>query len=141
MNISNKTSELIDEFRLVFTGRGSFADSLLPPVIFLIVNTTLGFNYALGASLLVAFTITGFRLIKGQSLRFALGGLGGVALAVLIASFIGRAEGFFVPNLISGAFTVVVALLSILFRRPMVAWTSFIARRWPQDWYWHPGWR
>jgi hypothetical protein len=22
--------------------------------------------------------------------------------------------------------------------RPIVAWTSFIARRWPRDWYWHP---
>ena len=23
-------------------------------------------------------------------------------------------------------------------RRPLVAWTSFIVRRWPLDWYWHP---
>lgn len=22
--------------------------------------------------------------------------------------------------------------------RPIVAWTSYIARRWSQDWYWHP---
>ena len=25
-----------------------------------------------------------------------------------------------------------------LIRRPMVAWTSYIARRWPLEWYWHP---
>jgi hypothetical protein len=33
--------------------------------------------------------------------------------------------------------TVLLALLSLIIRKPMVAWTSFIARRWPLEWYWH----
>jgi hypothetical protein len=28
-------------------------------------------------------------------------------------------------------------LVSLVIRKPMVAWTSFLARRWPLDWYWH----
>jgi hypothetical protein len=32
-----------------------------------------------------------------------------------------------------------LALISILLKRPLVAWTSFLARRWPLGWYWHPG--
>jgi hypothetical protein len=35
-------------------------------------------------------------------------------------------------------FTVLLCLLSVLAGRPMVAWTSYITRRWPLDWYWHP---
>jgi hypothetical protein len=31
-----------------------------------------------------------------------------------------------------------LAILSLVIRRPMVAWTSCIARRWPINWYWHP---
>ena len=78
------------------------------------------------------------RLIRRQALRYAFGGLGAVALAALLARLIGRAEGFFIPTLIQGGATVLIALGSILMRRPMVAWTSFITRRWPWDWYWHP---
>ena len=32
----------------------------------------------------------------------------------------------------------VVTLASVLVRRPLVAWTSYLARRWPLKWYWHP---
>ena len=31
-----------------------------------------------------------------------------------------------------------VCLLSVILRRPMVAWTSHLARGWPLKWYWHP---
>jgi hypothetical protein len=57
---------------------------------------------------------------------------------MFIARFIGSASGFFLPGIISGVFTVIVCLVSVILMRPMVAWTSFIARRWPLDWYWHP---
>lgn len=30
-----------------------------------------------------------------------------------------------------------LCLASVLVGRPLVAWTSFIARRWPLKWYWH----
>jgi hypothetical protein len=34
--------------------------------------------------------------------------------------------------------TLLLTIVSLIIRRPMVAWTSFIARRWAWDWYWHP---
>jgi hypothetical protein len=34
--------------------------------------------------------------------------------------------------------TLLLTLVSLVIRRPMMAWTSYIARRWPLDWYWHP---
>ena len=130
--------ELAEEFRTVFAGRGKLADSVIPPVVFVIVNAVLGFDYALWSALALAVLITVIRLGSKQPLAYALGGLGGVAVAVLIAKLLDRAEGYFVPAIISGAFTIILCAVSIVVRRPLVAWTSYIARRWPLGWYWHP---
>ncbi|MGD2159411.1 MAG: DUF3159 domain-containing protein, partial [Anaerolineales bacterium] len=67
-----------------------------------------------------------------------LGGGVGVGLSALIAWLLGGAEGYFLPGIISGAFTVVLCLVSVIVKRPLVAWTSFLTRRWPMEWYWHP---
>ena len=64
--------------------------------------------------------------------------MGGVVVAILIAKLLDRAEGYFVPAIITGAFTVVLCGVSIVAGRPLVAWTSYVARRWPLGWYWHP---
>jgi hypothetical protein len=90
------------------------------------------------ASLGPAVLIAALRLWRGQSLLYALAGIGSVGLAILIVWFLGRSEGYFLPNLVSGGMTLALSLVSLLIRRPFVAWTSFIARRWPLEWYWHP---
>jgi hypothetical protein len=135
---TDKLGELVEEFRTVFTGRSNLVDSILPPIIFLIINALLGFDYAMGGSFIVALMITIARLYRRQPLTYAFGGIGGVVLAILIAKRLGRAEGYFLPNIITGALTVIFAVASVVAGRPLVAWTSYIARRWPLDWYWHP---
>lgn len=134
----SKVRELAEEFRTVFTGRGSIADSVLPPLVFLILNGLLGLEVALGGSLAVALLIGALRLFRRQSLRYALGGLGGVVLAMVLAWWLGRAEAYFLPGILSGVFTALACLVSALAGRPLVAWTSYLYRRWPLDWYWHP---
>jgi len=135
---TGKSREIIEEFRTVFAGRGNLADSIIPLAIFLIVNAVLGFEYATWGSLLVAAAITVVRLIRRQSARYALGGLGAVVLAILVSRLLGRAEGYFLPGIVTGGLTVIVALISVVAGRPLVAWTSYIYRRWPLEWYWHP---
>jgi hypothetical protein len=135
---TSKVRELVEEFRLVFTGRSNLIDSIAPPVIFLIVNALLGFEYAMWTSLAIALLITVLRLSKRQPLRYAFGGIGGVVLAIAIAQLLGRAEGYFLPGILTGGLTVIGCLVSVIAGRPLVAWTSYIARRWPLDWYWHP---
>ncbi len=134
----NRFREIQEELQTVFSGRVRWADSLLPPLIFLIVNTIFGFQAALWGSLGIALLFVGFRLARRQPLRYALGGLGGVLFAVIVARYVGRAEGYFLPGIVSGVFTSLLCLVSVALRRPLVAWTSFITRRWPLDWYWHP---
>lgn len=134
---NNKWHELLDEFRLVL-GKGNLLDAIIPPVIFLLINGMFGFQAAMWASLGPALLIAALRLWRGQSLLYALAGIGSVGLAILIVWLLGRAEGYFLPNLVSGGMTFALSLVSLLIRRPLVAWTSFIARRWPLEWYWHP---
>jgi hypothetical protein len=133
-----KVREILEELRMVLAGRSGFVDSLLPPLFFVILNALWGVQVASWASLALAGIIAVYRLLRRQSLLYALGGAGGVAVAALIAHLLGRAEGFFLPTIISGAFTVLLCLVSVLVGRPIVAFTSFVARRWPLNWYWHP---
>ena len=133
-----KLLELYEEFRSVVAGRQKIIDSILPPLTFVIVNELAGVDYASWSSLGMALAFTIFRLLKGQSVGYAVGGLGGVIVAIAIVKLLGRTEGFFVPALVSGTLTFVLCLVSIIIKRPLVAFTSYITRRWPLDWYWHP---
>jgi hypothetical protein len=136
LEISNKSRELWEEFRTVL-GNVGLLDTLLPPVLFLALNSLMGFQVAVSGALTLAGMIAAFRLLRRQSLIYSLAGLGSVLLAVLLAWAFGRAEGYFLPDIVNGGLTVALAVASLLIRKPMVAWTSYLARRWPLEWYWH----
>ncbi len=131
-----KARELLEEFRSV-TGKVGLLDTIIPPVLFLLLNGLAGFETAMAGSLGLAFVIAIVRLRRRQSLAYALAGMGSVGLAIALAYLLGRSEGYFLPAIVNGGLTVALALVSIIIRKPMVAWTSYLARRWPLDWYWH----
>lgn len=133
-----KIRELVQEFNSVVLGRSNVADSILPPLLFVVLNAVLGLEAAQWGALALALLFTAVRLARRQPLQYALGGLFGSVLAVSIVRLLGRAEGYFLPGIISGMGTILLAVVSLFVRRPMVAWTSYIARRWPLNWYWHP---
>jgi len=134
----DKSRELWEEFRAVVVEQNSFLDAILPPIVFLLLNGLISFQAAMWGALVLSVLIAVLRLWNKQSLLYALAGVGSVGLAVAIALLLGRSEGFFATNLISGSMTLLLAILSLVIRRPMAAWTSYIARRWPINWYWHP---
>ena len=135
----SRFKELQEEFKAVLSGRGArLLDSFTPLLIFLIANPLFGVNVALGAALAAAGLFAIARIVKRESLVYALGGLGGVLLAGIFVKLSGSDAGFFLPGLISGGITVVLCTVSVVINRPLVAWTSFITRRWPLNWYWHP---
>jgi hypothetical protein len=135
----SKLKELQEELKSVFSGRWvRLFDSFLPLLIFLITNPLFGVNVALCGSLATAGLFAIVRILKRDTLVYALGGLGGVLLAGVFVILSGSESGFFLPGLISGAITVILCVISTVIKRPLVAWSSFIARRWPLNWYWHP---
>lgn len=129
--------EIASELRTVLLGRASIADGVLPPIVFGLVNAFAGPVPAAGAAVATAITIVITRLRRGNSVKFALAGLGGVAIAAT-AALVQGPEGFFLPSIVSAGGTAVLIVASIVARRPFVAWTSWIARDWPLSWYWHP---
>jgi hypothetical protein len=133
-----KWSELLEELRTVLAGRSPFLDAILPPILFLVLNSVGGFQAAMWGALALSVIIAAVRVLRKQPLYFALMGAIGVAAAIGIAWLLGRSEGFFLPGLVSGSMTLLLTVISLIVRRPIVAWTSYFARRWPLDWYWHP---
>lgn len=135
----HRVTELVEELRLVFFKQGTMLlDSVFPPLIFLIANPLIGLNYALLGSLAVAGIFAVYRISQKENLVYVLGGLSGVLLAAVFVKLSGSEAGFYVPGLITGTITIVLCVGSVVLRRPLVAWSSFIVRRWPLDWYWHP---
>jgi hypothetical protein len=138
VSTGSRFTEIKEELQSVLTGRGNWLDAVLPPVVFIVLNVFFGLNLAVLGAVSIAVLFAGFRLLKRQPVRYALGGIAAVLLAAAIALFTGRAEGYFLPGIITSILTVILCVVSVIFKRPMVAFTSYIARRWPLEWYWHP---
>jgi len=133
-----KIQEIKEEIKDILTGRRNLLDSLLPPLLFVIVNELVGFDAAMWSALAVAFAFAVLRLVRGQSALSALGGIGGVFIAIFLAKWMGRDESFFLPGILSNLFWVVLFVASLLIGKPLLAWGSYFLRKWPLEWYWHP---
>ncbi len=128
-------AELVAEFRAVLGG-GRLVDSILPPLLFALLHARWGLGLAVLGAVGIAALLFGWRLLRGQPWLYATLGLAGVGIAALGAWGSGTAEGFFLPDLLTGALLTLGCLVSILMRRPLVALTSHVARGWPLPWYW-----
>ena len=131
-------SEIRQELREVVFGRVGIADGVIPPLLFVGTNALWGVVAASVIGLGSAIGITVWRLLRGRRIRFAVAGLLGTAIAVSFAVLSRSAEGFFLPGIVSSTGTTLLILVSIVVRRPFVAWTSALTRSWPLAWYWHP---
>lgn len=129
--------ELRAELTQLFTGNVNIADGIVPPLVFVLANALAGLIPAAVLGLASAAGIVIWRLLRGKALRFALAGLGGTILAVVLAVRSDDASSYFLPGIISGALTTGAIVTSIVARKPFVAWTSWLMRGWPIDWYWH----
>jgi hypothetical protein len=61
-----------------------------------------------------------------------------VLIGVVVALVSGDAEGFFVPGIVANVGFGLLCAVSVLARRPALAYTSAALYRWPLEWYWHP---
>ena len=113
-------------------------DSLAPTLAFAIVQAFWTLEYSLWSAIVLALIAAGTRIARREPFLYALGGLAGVVVAAGIATRMGQAEGFLLPSILSGGLTVLGCVASLFAGRPLVAWTSHLARRWPLGWYWHP---
>lgn len=134
MKMGNKGKELLEELKTVVSGK-TF-DALLPPLVFVIINGLFNLNIAAASALGLAVIICIIRLFRRQAWQYALGGLLGVALASGLAYLTRSAVSYFIPAIISSALLFLLALGSILAKKPLAAWASHLTRGWPLKWFW-----
>jgi len=135
----DKIRELQGELKTVFVGRGvKVFDVVLPLLIFLVLRPLFGLIPALSGSIGSGLVFFFVRIVQKDNLYYALGGLGAVLLAAGFALLSGSDVGYFIPGLISGGLTVILCILSVLIKRPLAAFSSYLTRRWPLEWYWQP---
>jgi hypothetical protein len=133
----NKLKELGEELRTVFSGRSNTLDTLIPPLLFALVQALAGLTPAMLSALGLAFGLMLYRLMRKQAWFYALSGFLLVALAVGFAWFNKNASSYFLPDLISSALLLLATLVSVLVGRPLAAWSSHLTRAWPREWFWH----
>ncbi|MEX1220165.1 MAG: DUF3159 domain-containing protein [Solirubrobacterales bacterium] len=109
---------LIDEMG----GPQGVADSSLPGLLFVAVYSISGQDLQLSAVAAIGLgAVIGLvRLVRGESIRFAVAGFIGVAIAGFIATRTGRAEDFFLPGLLFNAGYAVAYAVSIAVGWPLM---------------------
>ena len=98
------------------------AESALPAAAFVVTYTATGQDTraAVIAAVALGVIFAVARLLRGQTLQFALAGLGGLGLSAYVVSRTGKAEDFFLPGLLANAAYALAYLISILVRWPLL---------------------
>ena len=134
----NKMNELLQEFRTVFSGRSNTLDTIIPPLLYALVNMLAGPLLAVLSAVVLAAILTVLRLVRKQPWLYAVSGLVLTLLAAGLAWYTQNAASFFLPDLITSGTLLAATLLSIWFKKPLAAWSSHLTRSWPKEWYWLP---
>jgi hypothetical protein len=114
--------------------RRAMLDTGLGPLAFVIVNAVAGLHAAAAVAVGISMVLMVERLIRRRPVINAVGGLLGTGLAVFIALRTGKVEGYFVPRALYQAALAVVFAVSVLVRRPVVAYIAAGLYRAPAGW-------
>jgi hypothetical protein len=111
-------------------------ESALPAAAFVATYTVTGqdTNSALVVALALGAIFAVARIVRRQTVQFALGGLGGLALSAYVVSRTGKAEDFFLPGLLANAAYALAYAVSILVRWPLLGVIVATLRGQGMDW-------
>lgn len=113
------------------------AESTIPFVAFTSAWALSGNDVIFGALVAVGISavLAALRLLKGESVQYALSGLAGVALGAFVASRTGDASNFFLPGIIINSVSLAAYLGSILIGRPLLGF--FVSQLSGEGSAWH----
>jgi Protein of unknown function (DUF3159) len=117
----------------MFSSQG-IVDTLVGPLIFLVLYKLAGLDAALIGAGAAALAVVGVRRLRGQQLTSAWYGVAGVLLGAALAKATGSGNGYFLPKVASNAFYGLAFLVSVLIGKPLIgiAWAFF--HRQPLAW-------
>jgi len=134
VTMTKRKNEILEELQSVL--KGKTLDAMLPPLVFVVVNSIYGLNAAAALSIATALAFSVVRLVRKQTVIYALGGLSGVVVAVAFAYLAGNAANYFIPKIIGSALTLLLTLGSLIIGKPLAAYASHLTRGWPLEWFW-----
>jgi len=119
-------------------GLSGVVASVVPVIVFVLVNAITGFGVALWAALGSSVVIAVVRLVRRERLQPAVSGAIGVGLCAFIAFRVGEAKGFFLLGIWASLAYAAVFVVSLLVRYPLVGviWHGLRGdgqRRWRAD--------
>lgn len=91
----------------------------LPVVVFVTATAFLPLTPSIGIALATALALTGFRVLRGEKLSSALGGVLAIAVAGGVAAWTGSAKDFFLVGIWASLAGAIVVLISMLAGRPL----------------------
>ncbi|KJE20714.1 Protein of unknown function (DUF3159) [Frankia torreyi] len=103
-------------------GPRGIIDSSIPTVAFVTVNAEAGLTAGIAVAIAAALGLLVLRIVRREPTQQTFSGLFAVAVAAFVASRTGDAKGFFLPGIAKNALGVVVALLSVVLRRPIAGY-------------------
>ena len=101
-------------------GGWGLVSSVVPVVVFVLVNPLMGLQPAIWASVGAAAAVGVWRLIRREPLQPAVSGILGGALCAFIAYRTGEARGFFLYGIWYCLVAGLALVLSVVVRRPLV---------------------
>lgn len=129
----NKGKEILEELTSVLSGKT--LDAIVPPLVFVIVNSMFGLTSAIIIALILSLTVGIYRLIRRQSGIYALGGSLGILLAGGFAFLADNASNYFLPGIITNAFVLLLSIVTLIIDKPLAAYASHLTRGWKLDWF------
>ena len=130
----NKGREILEELTSVLSGKT--LDAILPPLIFVIVNSIYGLTTAIIVALIISATFGIYRLVRKQSGLYALGGSLGILIAGGFAFLANNASNYFLPGIVTNAFVLILTVVTLIIDKPFAAYASHLTRGWSLDWFW-----
>jgi len=126
--------EILEELNSVL--KGKTLDALLPPLLFVLIQSRTSLVNAILFAIMVSLVMGGVRLLRRQSATYALGGLVTVLIASGFALFADNASNYYLPGILSTTFLLILMLISLLLDRPLAAFVSHLTRGWTLAWFW-----
>lgn len=130
----NKGKEILEELTSVLSGKT--LDAIIPPLVFVIVNSVFGLTTAIIVALILSATFGIYRLVRKQSGLYAIGGSLGILLAGGFAFLAKNATNYFLPGIVTNAFVLIITVVTLIIDKPLAAYASHLTRGWTLDWFW-----
>ncbi|SEP26569.1 DUF3159 domain-containing protein [Amycolatopsis saalfeldensis] len=120
--MTDETTPARESLTQILGGRRGAIDASIPPAAFVIGWLVTGRSIAWGAgvAIVVAVLLGGYRVVRGGKARAVVVSLAAVVIAALIALHTGRAEDFFLLQLLSNAASALLFAASIVVRWPLL---------------------